>query len=121
MERVRVRGITRAFALHYPTCLNPRASIHGWSCAGYALSVHRPKSILLSILLLTGFLAYHAQHIRLDSSVESLLPKGDPEKAYYDEIRGLFGSDEVGVIGIITDKPKSPHCSCRTLISHMLP
>ena len=75
----------------------------------YDLIVHRPKSIVLSILLLTGFFAYHAQHIRLDSSVESLLPRGDTEKAYYDEVRGLFGSDEVGVIGIIADNVYAPH------------
>ncbi len=69
----------------------------------YDLIVHRPKSIVIVIFLLTGFFAYHAQHIRLDSSVESLLAKGDAEKAYYDEVRALFGSDEVGVIGIVTD------------------
>ena len=69
----------------------------------YNLIIHRPKSILIVIALLTVFFAYHAQHIRLDSSVESLLPKGDTEKAYYDEVRGLFGSDEVGVVGIVTD------------------
>ena len=69
----------------------------------YDLIAHRPKSILFLIFLLTGFFAYHAQHIRLDSSVESLLPKGDAEKAYYDEVRALFGSDEVGVVGIVTD------------------
>jgi len=69
----------------------------------YDLIFHRPKSILFLIFLLTGFFAYHAQHIRLDSSVESLLPKGDAEKAYYDEVRALFGSDEVGVVGIVTD------------------
>src|SRR5215475_1445796 len=74
----------------------------------YALIVRRPKSIIFFIFLLTGFFAYHAQHIRLDSSVESLLPKGDPEKAYYDEVRSLFGSDEVGVIGIIADNVYTP-------------
>ena len=74
----------------------------------YDLIVHRPKSILFIILLLTGFFAYHAQHIRLDSSVESLLPKGDTEKTYYDEVRGLFGSDEIGVIGIIADNVYTP-------------
>jgi predicted RND superfamily exporter protein len=61
----------------------------------YALILHRPKSILILIFLLTAFFAYHAQYVRLDSSVESLLPKGDAEKAYYDEVRNLFGSDEV--------------------------
>ena len=74
----------------------------------YDLIIHRPKSILFVVLLLTGFFAYHAQHIRLDSSVESLLPKGDAEKVYYDEVRALFGSDEIGVIGIVADNIYTP-------------
>src|SRR3989441_4882602 len=69
----------------------------------YHLIVYKPKSVLFLILLLTGFLAYHARHIRLDSSVDSLLHKEDPEKHYYNEVRQLFGSDEIGVIGLITD------------------
>ena len=69
----------------------------------YHLIVYKPKSVLFLILLLTGFLAYHARHIRLDSSVDSLLPKEDPEKHYYNEVRQLFGSDEIGIIGLITD------------------
>lgn len=74
----------------------------------YHLIVHRPKSILFLIFLLTGFFAYHARHIRIDSSVESLLPQDDPENRYYEEIRRLFGSDEVGVIGLITDNVYTP-------------
>lgn len=74
----------------------------------YDLIIHRPKSILFFILLLTGFFANHARHIHLDSSVESLLPKNDPEKAYYDEIRQQFGSDEIGVIGVIADNIYTP-------------
>lgn len=74
----------------------------------YDLIIHRPKSILLLIFLLTGFFANHARHIHLDSSVESLLPKDDPEKSYYDEIRQQFGSDEIGVIGVIADNIYTP-------------
>ncbi len=74
----------------------------------YHLIVQRPKSILLFILLLTVFLGYHAGHIRLDSSVESLLPQGSPENQYYEEVRRLFGSDEVGVIGLIADNIYTP-------------
>ncbi|HJY84688.1 MAG TPA: MMPL family transporter, partial [Candidatus Binatia bacterium] len=65
--------------------------------------VYRPKVLLFLIVLLTAFFAYYARQIRIDSSVASLLPQGDPEKLYYDEIRQLFGSDDVAVIGIITD------------------
>lgn len=72
------------------------------------LVVQRPKSILLLILLLTGFFANHARHIGLDSSVDSLLPRDDPEKTYYDEVRRQFGSDEIGVIGIIAENIYTP-------------
>src|SRR5262245_44349884 len=69
----------------------------------YHFIVHRPKSVLLFIVLLTGYFAYHARPLRLDVSVESLLSQDDPERQYYNEIRWLFGSDEVGVVGLITD------------------
>ncbi|HXG19367.1 MAG TPA: MMPL family transporter [Methylomirabilota bacterium] len=72
------------------------------------LIVSRPKLILFVIFLLTGFFADHARRIRLDSSVDSLLPKEDPEKTYYDEIRQQFGSDEIGVIGVIADNIYTP-------------
>ncbi len=72
------------------------------------LIVYRPKTILFLILLLTGFFADHARHIHLDSSVDSLLPKDDPEKGYYDEVRRLFGSDEIGVIAVIADDIYTP-------------
>ena len=75
---------------------------------GYRLIVHRPKTVLLLVLLLTGFFAIHARHIHLDSSVDSLLPRDDPEKTYYEEIRRQFGSDEIGVIGVIADDVYSP-------------
>lgn len=74
----------------------------------FCFIVDRPKSVLLLLLLLTGFFAYHARAIRLDGSVNSLLPRNDPEKRYHDEIRHLFGSDEVGIIGLITDNVYTP-------------
>ncbi|MCS6924906.1 MAG: MMPL family transporter [Candidatus Binatia bacterium] len=74
----------------------------------YHYIVNRPRRILLCVVLLTGFWAYHARHIRLDSSVESLLPQHDPEQQYYAEVRQLFGSDEVGVVGVVTDDVYTP-------------
>jgi predicted RND superfamily exporter protein len=72
------------------------------------LVVDRPRIVLFLILLITGFFAYHARHIRLDSSVDSLLPQNDPEKQYYNEVRQIFGSDEIGVIGLVTDNVYTP-------------
>jgi len=74
----------------------------------YSLIVHRAKLLLVLILVLTGFFASHARHIHLDSSVDSLLPKDDAEKRYYDEVRHLFGSDEIGVIGVVADNIYTP-------------
>src|SRR5262249_33912870 len=72
------------------------------------LLVHRPKTVLFLVVLLTGFFAYHAWHIRIDSSVESLLPRDDPEKQYYDEARRLFGNDDITVIGLVTEDVYTP-------------
>src|SRR5262245_27211042 len=74
----------------------------------YSFIVDSPKIVLFLLLLMTGFFTYHARTMRLDSSVDSLLPKGDPEKQYYNEARQLFGSDEIGVIGLITTNVYTP-------------
>lgn len=70
--------------------------------------INRPLPVLLSIALLTCFLGYHASHIRIDSSIESLLPYDDPEKQYYNDVRRLFGSEDVAVVGLITDNIYTP-------------
>jgi uncharacterized protein len=70
--------------------------------------VHRPKSILCFLVLLTGFFAFHARRIRIDSSVEYLLATNDPNQQYYAEMRALFGSDTIGVIGLVTENVYTP-------------
>ena len=74
----------------------------------YHLIVDRPKAVLLLIALITCYFGYHARHIQLDSSIESLLPKDDPEKEYYEEVRRLFGSDEIVVIGLVAENVYTP-------------
>lgn len=74
----------------------------------YGLIVRRPKLTLLLIALLTAFFAFHARHIQLDSSIESLLPEEDPEKEYYEEVRRLYGSDEIIVVGLVADTVYRP-------------
>ena len=75
----------------------------------YRFVINRPWFILGSILFLTGVLGYYASHIRIDSSIESLLPQDDPEKQYYNDVRRLFGSEDVAVVGLITDNIYTPH------------
>ena len=74
----------------------------------YHLIVHWPKIVLLLIFALTGFLGTYAVCLRIDSSVEHLLATDDPNKKYYEEIRSLFGSDDMGVIGIVAENVYTP-------------
>jgi predicted RND superfamily exporter protein len=74
----------------------------------YHFVIYRPLLILLSIALLTCFFGYYASHIRIDSSVESMLPKEDPERQYYEEVRRLFGRDDIGVIAVVADTIYTP-------------
>ncbi len=74
----------------------------------YHFIVHWPKTVLLALVLLTGFLGMQALQIRIDSSAEHLLATDDPKKQYYDEIRAIFGGDDIGVIGLITENVYTP-------------
>ncbi len=67
----------------------------------YLLVVDRPKTLLLLLFILTCVFGVYAKDIRLDSSVESLLSQDNPDSQYYAEVRQLFGSDEVGVVGLL--------------------
>ena len=69
----------------------------------YLLVVNRPRTLLVLLFLLTGVFGWYAKDIRLDSSVESLLSQDNPDSRYYAEVRRLFGSDEVGVVGLLAD------------------
>lgn len=72
------------------------------------LIVQWPKLALLLVLSLTGFLGYQAWHVRVDSSTENLYSQNDPNKKYDEEMRGLFGSDDMGVIGLVTGNVYTP-------------
>jgi len=65
------------------------------------LVVKWPKLIILFALLITASLGYQARHFRIDSSVENLYNQNDPNKQYYEEMRARFGSDDLGVIGLV--------------------
>ncbi len=74
----------------------------------YRLVIHRPRLILFLIAALTVFFAFHARHIQIDSSLDSLLPDNDPERQYYNDVVRLFGSENVAVIGILADNIYTP-------------
>jgi uncharacterized protein len=70
--------------------------------------VRHPLLVVGLNLALTAWLGAYALHIRIENSLESLLPAGDPKVAYYERIRGIFGSDDVGVIGVRADDVFAP-------------
>src|SRR5258708_2666890 len=60
-----------------------------------------PYPVLAASLAITLWLGFYAQQIRIESALESVLPRDDPEVAYYNQIRATFGSDDVGVVGVL--------------------
>src|SRR5262249_59634413 len=56
--------------------------------------------VVLANVLVTLVLGLWAVRLRIENSLESMLPAGDPKVEYYNATRAIFGSDDVGVIGV---------------------
>src|SRR6266705_3266505 len=67
-----------------------------------------PLAVVVANLAVTAVLGLYAVHIRIENSLESMLPAGDPKVAYYNATWALFGSDDVGVIGVRADDVFAP-------------
>src|SRR2546428_480676 len=65
-------------------------------------------AVVVANVAVTAVLGLYAVHIRIENSLESMLPAGDPKVAYYNTTRALFGSDDVGVIGVRADDVFAP-------------
>ena len=65
------------------------------------LVVQWPKLTVLLALLITVLLGEKARHFRFNGAVENLYDQNDPSKKYDEEIRRRFGSDDMGVIGVV--------------------
>jgi predicted RND superfamily exporter protein len=74
----------------------------------YEWIIARARWIIAATLLVTVFFGWHASRITVDSSIEALLPQDDPDQRYYAEIRKLYGSDEIGFIGVFADDVYRP-------------
>jgi predicted RND superfamily exporter protein len=84
-----------------------RYARRGWSAIPlghmswlWGMMVRYPRTVVATTFALTVLLGRDAMHLRIESSVESMLPPDDPGVAYYQETRRLFGGDDVGVVGI---------------------
>jgi predicted RND superfamily exporter protein len=67
-----------------------------------------PLVVVTVNLAVAAALGVFALHIRIESSLESMLPAGDPKVAYYNETRAIFGSDDVAVIGVRAENVFAP-------------
>src|SRR5581483_1381541 len=77
--------------------------------AGFARwLVRHPAAVVAANVLVTAILGLYALQIRIENSLESLLPAGDPEVAYYERTRTIFGSDDVAVVGVRCDDLFAP-------------
>src|SRR5437879_13282928 len=70
--------------------------------------VRRALVVVIAAAVVTAALGAYAIHIRIENSLESMLPAGDPKVAYYNATRALFGTDDVGVIGVRADDVFAP-------------
>ena len=65
--------------------------------------VRHPLVVIGANLLVTVILGFYALHIRVESSLASVLPAGDPDVEYYAKVREIFGSDDIVIVGVRAD------------------
>lgn len=59
-----------------------------------------PVLVIILITLATLFFGYHARSIQIDASAEGMMIEHDPDRAFYDGMIQLFGSDNISVVYI---------------------
>ena len=96
-------------------CIGRRAApgLGGLGCLRYKrpamrdpaqLLVRYPHTVVLSYVVATVLLGFAARNVRIEGSVESILPFNDPAVQYYADVRAQFGSGDIAVVGV-----RAPH------------
>ncbi len=78
-----------------------------------SLPTRYPRTTLIALAVATLFFAFQAQKIRVDSAVETLLPEHDPERAFYEETKRLFGSEEATIVALFAPDVFRPEILAR--------
>jgi len=92
-------NITNNINQHYSVSLSPM-----WQLLGLFILKYR-LFLLLTLLTLTSFMAYHASKVELSYEFARAIPTDHPKYKTYQEFRKKFGEDgNLLVIGIQTDK-----------------
>jgi predicted RND superfamily exporter protein len=84
--------------------------------AAYARFLTRHARATLVVVALITVAALHgivdlrsgALRLRVDPSIDQLLPQGDEERAFYERARQLFGSDEFVLLVLAADDVVTP-------------
>jgi predicted RND superfamily exporter protein len=66
------------------------------------LLVQHPRTVVLTYTVATVLFALAARQVRVEGSIESILPRHDPAVQYYAGVRAQFGSDDIAVVGVRT-------------------
>src|SRR5215475_16230848 len=64
------------------------------------LLVRFPHAVVLAYLAATVLLGWAARNVRIEGSVDSVLPRHDPAVEYYAGVRDEFGNDDIAVVGV---------------------
>lgn len=67
-----------------------------------------PRATLIVAAVITLGLGLFAVRFRVDSAVDQLLPRDDPDRTYYSGVRSTFGSEEIAVVGLFAADVFSP-------------
>ena len=70
--------------------------------------VSHPWVVIGVVSVITAFFAFFGRHVRIDSSIGTLIDPADPAVAYYEEIRQIFGSDEIDIVFLVADDIFTP-------------
>jgi len=64
------------------------------------LLVRYPRTVLVACVALTAAFGWAAHGLRIEGSLESVLPADDPGVRYYSDVREAFGNDDIAVVGV---------------------
>jgi predicted RND superfamily exporter protein len=69
----------------------------------YETILKYPKSVIGAILLITLFFGWHMRKVELNNSIEELLPENHPSVLQDKEVKHIFNSREMILIGVLND------------------
>ena len=63
-----------------------------------------PKTVLLILLLMTGFLGSRMGNITMETDSDAMMPEGHPAILYNDQVEDVFGIRDAMIVGIVNEE-----------------